>query len=240
MSQAETSPTARGRILAVFYLILVGGGIAGQAVIADSLVVPADAARTAANITANENLYRLAFAIFMIEMAAQIAVSMLFYDLLKPVNRSVARLSMLLGLTGAGIKTMARLFFYAPLLILSGAPYLSTIAPAQLETLAYLFIRLTSACAGIGLIFFGFSSVLNGWLIVRSDFLPRFLGVVSMIGGLGWLTWVWPPLGSRTFMMTALFALAGVFLTCGWLMVRGVNDAKWKARAELAAASIWR
>ena len=89
MSQAETSPTARGRILAVFYLILVGGGIAGQAVIADSLVVPADAARTAANITANENLYRLAFAIFMVEMAAQIAVSMLFYDLLKPVNRSV-------------------------------------------------------------------------------------------------------------------------------------------------------
>jgi hypothetical protein len=59
-------------------------------------------------------------------MVAQVAVSVLFYDLLKPVNRSVARLSAVIGLTGSGIKTMARLF-YAPLILLGGASYLSAI-----------------------------------------------------------------------------------------------------------------
>lgn len=74
----------------------------------------------------------------------------------------------------------------------------------------------------------------------NSGFLPRFLGVVSMLSGLGWLTYVWPPLASRMFIGVALFAIAGVVATSGWLFIRGVDDAKWKERAALAAASIWR
>jgi hypothetical protein len=61
-----------------------------------------------------------------------------------------------------------------------------------------------------------------------------------MIGGLGWLTWLWPPLGSRTFVGVALFAIAGVIATSGWLFIRGVDDVKWRERAALAATSIWR
>jgi hypothetical protein len=237
---AETSPSTRGRILAVLYLTVIFGGIAGQLFIADSLVVPNDAAATAANILANKSLYRLAFTIFMLEMAAQVAVSILWYDLLKPVNRSVARLSAIFGLTASGIKTMARVFFYAPLIVLSGAPYLSVMEPAQLETLAFLFLRINSQAAAVALIFFGFETVLRGWLVFKSEFLPRFLGVISMIGGLGWLTYLWPPLGSRMFMGVALFAIVGVFATAGWLFIRGVDEAKWRERAALAGTSIWR
>lgn len=237
---AEASPSARGRILATLYLAVIAGGIAGQLFIADRLVVRDDAAATAANILANKSLYRLAFTIFMLEMAAQVAVSMLFYDLLKPVNRSVARLSAIFGLTASGIKTMARVFFYAPLIVLSGAPYLSVMQPAQLETLAFLFLRINSQAAAIALIFFGFETLLRGWLVFKSEFLPRFLGVISMIGGLGWLTWLWPPLGSRAFTAVALFAIVGVIATTGWLFIRGVDDAKWRARAALAGTSIWR
>ena len=239
-SIAETSPSTRGRILAVLYLAVIFGGIAGQLFIADSLVVPNDAATTAANILANKSLYRLAFTIFMLEMAAQVAVSVLFYDLLKPVNRSVARLSAIFGLTASGIKTMARVFFYAPLIVLSGAPYLSVMEPSQLETLAFLFLRINSQAAAIALIFFGFETVLRGWLVFKSGFLPRFLGVISMIGGLGWLTYLWPPLGSQVFTGVALFAIVGVIATAGWLFIRGVDDVKWRERAALAATSIWR
>ena len=78
-------------------------------------------AKTAANIVANKSLYRLGFTIFMLEMVAQVGVSALFYDLLKPVNRSLARISAIIGLTGCGIKTLARLFYYAPLILLGGA-----------------------------------------------------------------------------------------------------------------------
>lgn len=236
----ETSPTTRGRILAVLYLFLIAAGIVAQVFISDRLVVRGDAAGTAANILANESLYRLGFTIFMLEMVAQVAVSVMFYDLLRPVNPSVARLSAILGVTGSGIKTLARLFYYGPLILLSGASYLSAIPAAQLETLSLLFLRINSQGAAIALIFFGFETLLRGWLLFRSGFLPRFLGVLSMIGGIGWLTYLWPPLGSQVFTGVALFAIAGVVATAGWLFIRGVDVGRWKARAALATTSIWR
>src|SRR5215211_4416334 len=146
---AETSPSTRGRILAALYLFVIVAGITAQAFISDRLVVGNDAARTAANIVANKSLYRLGFTIFMLEMVAQVVVSLLFYDLLKPVNRSLARVSAIVGLTGCGIKTMARLFYYAPLLLL-GAPSLSALTPPQLEALSLAFLKINSQGAAIG------------------------------------------------------------------------------------------
>src|SRR3712207_6166 len=237
---SETSPSARGRILAGLYLFVVASGIVGQAVIADRLVVANDAGQTAANILANKSLYRLAFTIFMLEMAAQVAVTAMFYDLLKPVNRSVARLSAIMGFVGSGIKTFARVFYYAPLILLSGASYLSAIEPTQLAALSLVSVKINNQGAAIALVFFGFETVSRGWLIYRSEFLPRFLGVLSMVGGLGWLTYLWPPLGSKAFVFVALFGIVGLILTTGWLLIRGVDDAKWRQRAALAATSIWR
>jgi hypothetical protein len=239
-SISETSPSTRGRILAGLYLFVIVCGVVAQAFISDRLVVANDAGKTAANILANKSLYRFAFTIFMVEMAAQVAATAMFYDLLKPVNRSVARISAIMGLVGSGIKTLARLFYYTPLILLSGAAYLSAIEPTQLATLSLVSLKINSQGAAIALIFFGFETLLRGWLIFRSEFLPRFLGVLSMVGALGWLTFLWPPLGSRAFMGVALFAIVGVILTTGWLLIRGVDDAKWRARAALAATSIWR
>jgi hypothetical protein len=236
----ESSPTARGRLLAALYLFVITTGIIAQAVISDGMEVRGDAAATAANLVADATRWRLGYTIFLLEMVAQVATSMLFYDLLKPVNRSVARLSLILGLTGCGIKTLARLFYYAPLMVLGGAPYLAAFEPAQLEALSLLLIRINHQGAAIGLVFFGFEGLLRGWLVFRSGFLPRFLGVLSMVGGLGWLTFLWPPLGSQMFLLVAPFALLGVISTAGWLLVKGVDEAKWRARSALAAASIWR
>ena len=237
---AETSPSTRGRILAALYLFVIICGIIAQVFIADQLVVYDDAARTASNIAANTSLYRLGFTIFMLEMSAQLVTIVLFYDLLKPVNRSLARTAAAIGFTGCGIKTFARLFYYAPLLLLGGAPYLSGMPPAQLEVLSLAFININNQGAAIALIFFAFESLLQGWLVFQSGFLPRFLGVISMIGGLGWLTFLWPPLGMQVVMGVALFAIIGVIATTGWLFIRGVDDVKWRARAALATTSIWR
>lgn len=234
----ELSPSTRGRILAALYLFVITAGIIAQVFISDRLVVTNDASKTAANILANEKLYRLAYTIFMLEMVAQIASVVLFYDLLKPVNRSVARLTMVIGLTGCGIKAMARLFYYAPLILLDGASF-AAIAPPQLEALSLAFLGINTQGAAIALIFFGFESLLGGWLVLKSGFLPRFLGVISIVGGLGWLTWLWPPLGYDTIMFVALFALVGVIANAWWLFARGVDDTKWRARAALAANSIW-
>jgi Domain of unknown function (DUF4386) len=237
---AETSPSTRGRILAALDLFVMTAGITAQVFIADRLVDYGDASKTAANILANSSLYRLAFTIFMLEMTAQITASVMFYDLLKPVNRSVARVGAVIGLTGCGIKTMARLFFYAPLILLGGASYLAAFPPGEIEALALTLIRINNQGAAIGLIFFGFETLSRGWLLFNSGFLPRALGVLSVTGGLGWLTYLWPPLGAQAYALVALVAIVGTVAMNGWLLIRGVDDLKWRERAAIAATSIWR
>ena len=237
---AETSPSTRGRILAALNLLVIIGGVTGQALISDRLVVRDDAVKTAANIIANTSLYRLGFTIFMFEMIANVGVCALYYDLLKPVNRSVARLALIFGLTGCGIKTLARLFYYTPLILLGGASYLSAIPPAQLEALSLAFIKINGQGANIGVIFFGFEILLRGWLVFKSGFLPRFLGVLFMVFGLGLLTFLWPPLGKQAFIGVMLLAIAGTVANSLWLFIRGVDDVKWRERAAQAATSIWR
>lgn len=240
VARLEMGPGARGRILAGLYLLVVTLGVIAQALIADRIVIATDATKTAANILADTSSYRLAFTLFIIEMAAQIAVTAMFYDLLKPVSRPVARLGAVMGFVGAAIKMFARVFYYAPLILLSSATYLMTFAPAQLATLSLVSVKINNAGAAIALVFFGVETVLQGWLIYRSGFLPRFLGVISMIGGFGWLTYLWPALGAQAFMIVAPFALVGVVATVGWLVIRGIDEKVWSDRARAATTSIWR
>ena len=225
------SLTTKARLAGIFLLITILGGVIAQGFIADQLVVTGDAAATARNILSNQNLIRIAYAIFMIEQVSQAATTALLCELLAPLEASVARIAAVCGYVGTGIKAMARLFFYAPLFVLGGASYFSAFDQKQLEALAYLMIRLNSQGAQIALVFFGFSTLLMGWLMFRATFLPRALGVVSMVGGAGWLAFVYPPLGSRFFVPIALFALLGCMVTIGWLLVRGVDEKKWRALA---------
>src|SRR6266853_5184673 len=202
---AETSPRLKARITGAFYLLTVLTGIFAQGFVSGSLVVDGDAAATATNILMHKSLFQLGFAVYLIEMACQIAMTALFYDLLKPVSRSLSLIAAFLGLTGCIIKTLSRLFFIAPLLVLGGAHYLSVFSAEQLQALALLFLKVNDRGAGIALAFFGFYALLTGYLIVRSTFLPRILGVLSLFGGLGWLTFLYQPLGYHLFPYIAAF-----------------------------------
>ena len=236
----EMSPKTKARLAGALFLATIVGGIVAQAFISDRLVVTGDAAATARNFVANQSLIRLAFAIFMIEMACQTAMTAVMYDLLMPVDRSLARIATVFGYVGAGIKTLARLFFYAPLFVLGGASYLSAFDANQLEAIAYLLIRINALGTQIALIFFGVSTVMTGYLMFRATFLPRVLGVLSLIGGAGWLAFVYPPLGSRLFVPIALFALITSAVKIGWLLIRGVDEKKWYEMAAASSSSIWR
>jgi hypothetical protein len=235
------SPNAKARLAAALLLATVVGGIVAQGFLSDRmLIVTGDAAATARNIAASPNLLRVAYAIFMLEMACQVAHTAMMYDLLRPVDRSAARTMAVFGFLGAGFKTLARLFFYAPLFVLGGASYFSAFDARQLEALAYLLIRIQAQGTQIAMIFFGVSTLLTGYLVLRSTFLPRFMGIISLIGGAGWLTYVYPPLGNKLFMPLIVWALIGCAVTIGWLLIRGVDEQKWYAMVARSSSSIWR
>src|ERR1700674_4211950 len=181
----ETSPRLKARITGAFYLLAMLTGIFAQGFVSGSLVVDGDAAATATNILTHRGLFQLGFAVFLIEMACQIAMTALFYDLLKLAGKSVSLVAAFLGLAGCVIKTFSRLFFIAPLFILGGAHYLSVFSTEQLQALALLFLKMNGYGAGIALVFFGFYALLQGYLLIRSTFLPRILGTLSVLGGLG-------------------------------------------------------
>ena len=236
----EITPKAKARLTGLLYLVLIVAGVFAQGFVAERLVSARDAGVTASSILGNESLYRLGFTVYLIEMAAQIATAVLFYQLLKPVSRTASQLYVVFELVGCGIKTMSRLFYFTPLLVLGGATYLSVFSNEQLHALAQLSIRINDQGAGIALAFFGFSTTLQGWLVFKSTFLPRWLGVLGMIGGIGWLTWLSPSLGSQAFLYVALVGILGALVTIFWLVVYGVDDLRWRERAEESAASIWR
>jgi hypothetical protein len=231
----ETSPLLKARIAGVLYLLTIMTGIFAQAFVSEKLVVSGDAVATAINILTHKIFYELGFTFYLIEMACQIAVTALFYDLLKPVNGSLSLVAAFLGLAGCVIKMVSRLFYIAPLLVLGGAHYLNVFDLKQLQALALLFLKVNDRGAGIALAFFGFYALLTGWLILRSTFLPRVLGVLSVVGGLGWLTFLYPPLGYRLFLYLAAFGILGAAALILWLLVFGVNEQRWKEQASAAA-----
>jgi hypothetical protein len=229
---AEPSLRFKARMTGILSLLTILTGIFAQAFVSDRLVVNSDASATATNILAHRGLFEASFMVFMIEMACQTAMTALFYYLLKPAGRSLALIAAFLGLSGSVIKTLSRLFYIAPLLVLSGAPYLNVFRPDQLQALALLLLKLNGRGTSIAMVFLGFYAVLNGYLMIRSTFLPATLGAVSVVAGAGWLTFLYPPLGSRLFLYVVLFAIPGAAALIVWLFVFGVNEQRWKEQAH--------
>jgi hypothetical protein len=229
----ERSPRLTARITGLLYLLTILTGIFAQGFVSERLVVSGDAAATATNILAHRRLFEWSFTVYIIEMACQITTTALFYFLLKPVSRSIALVAAFLSLSGCIIKTFSRVFYIAPLFVLGGAQYLEVFNPQQLQALALLLLKVNDRGAAMALAFFGFESLLNGYLIFRSTFLPRILGVLSMLGGLGWLTFLYPSLGYSVFLYVAVFALLGSAAMIFWLIVFGVKEDRWR---ELASA----
>jgi hypothetical protein len=229
---AEPSPRRIARTTGALYLLTIVTGIFAQGFVSGRLIADGDAAMTATNILAHRGLFQLGFAVYLVEMACQIGMTALFYNLLKPVSRSLSFLVAFISLTGCIVKTVSRLFFIAPLLLLGGDHYLHVFSAAQLQALGLLFLNVNDRGAAMALAFFGVAAPLHGYLIVRSTFLPRALGVLAIIGGLGWLSFLYPPLGYRLFAYIAPVGLLAAIAQVVWLLVFGVDEQRWMEQAD--------
>ncbi len=224
-TQAETGfwPQQAARTAGVLYLIIIFGGIFAEVFVRQQLMVDGDATATMQNILANETLYRLGFAVHLFYVACAVPLAFIFYRLFKPVSRNVAALALMFNMVAIAIEAANLLNHFAPVRLL-----VSEGNTEHLYPVAYAFVELFSVGFGISLVFFGFFCLLIGNLIIRSGFLPRFLGFLMSVAGFCYLLnsfslFVLPELADLLFPYVLMPCLVAELSLALWLTLGSVK-----------------
>ena len=224
-------PRNEARLGGALYVMVIMTAFFAELFVRSSLIVPNNPAATAHNILASERLYRLGGLADLVNLSCDIGVAIVLYDLLKPVDRSIAlaaatfRIAFDVGLAGATV------FHFAPLYLLKGSPYVAAFSAAQAQSLGYEMLQIHNLGYNLFLIFFAVHLLLVGYLIIRSTYLPRLLGILLLVTGLCYLANSILPLAFPEVATSFYLLLPGLiseFALAGWLLIRGVNIVKWR------------
>jgi|CXWL01.1.fsa_nt_gi hypothetical protein len=229
-SEKDMSPQLAARFTGLLYLILVAAAPFSQVYVRSSAIVRGDAAATAQNILASEQMWRFAAAADFATILADVAIAYMLYRLLAPAGKGVALLAAFFRLAMSAVMAVNIVLHMTPLILLKDAPYWAAFTTEQTQALAMLSLRMHTVTYSVALIFFAGHCLLVGFLIARATFLPRALGALLMIAGVSYAIDV---LASLTF-STSLFpytmiapGIAELSLTL-WLLIMGINADKWR------------
>ena len=239
-----TSPRQLARIAGALYLINIVGGAFAISIVPAMLLVTGNAAATAHNIQTHELLYRSGLAMHVVVTVTNIPLAMIFYELFKVVNRRIALLDVFFILVGTAIEAAGLVNQFAPLVLLGSGPYTSALPAAQVQALAYQPWNLSSIDYDLNTVFFGFDILCMTYLVLKSTFLPRTIGVLLAIDGVAYLVYSFtdflaPGFAAQLVPWIQLPALLGEGSLCLWLLVVGVDVERWKkvASAEIRMRS---
>ncbi|HEY7331477.1 MAG TPA: DUF4386 domain-containing protein [Candidatus Limnocylindria bacterium] len=233
---AGMSPMALARIAGLLYLVIFVMAPFAEFFVREGLIVAGDATTTAANIRESEGLFRAGFFTDLIVFVIEVAQAAILYVLLAPVSRPLALVMSFARLAQATILGLNLLNMYTGLQLLTAPEYAAAFGAGQVETLAFVFLRAQSFGYELGLVFFALHLFALGYLVYRSGFLPRFLGVLLVVSGLGYLAnsfavFVVPDLTETMAMVVIVAALIGELPLTLWLLIKGVNAERWRDRA---------
>jgi hypothetical protein len=233
----ESSPRFQASMAGGLWLLCIVTSV-GSFLAASPLIVVNDAAATAANILAKESLFRLGFAADLISGLSYLGVTVFLYCVLKPVSRSLSLLAASFGLAGVAIGGAAWVIHLAPLVLLHSDQYLTAFTTGQLQAMALTALKLQVQVFSIGMVFFGIQCISIGYLIARSTFLPRTLGILLAIGGTSYVissfaNFLTPSFGPHLMAFILPVALIGEGSLTVWLLVKGVNVQRWNEQASL-------
>lgn len=231
----KDAPRSYARIAGGLYLLIIAAGLFAEFV-RERFVVPGDAAATAGNITAHAFMFRLGIVADLYTFVSSVALTIILYVLLKPVNRNAALQMLGFNVVQDAIGGVNVLNTYRPLQLLGQAAYLKVFSREQLEAMALLSLNTHSLGFAVGLIFFGGSCLALGYLTFASGFLPRALGVLMAIAGVCYLTnsvavLLSPRLAAMLFPSILAPAFIGELSFAVWLTVKGVSVARWQEQA---------
>ena len=236
---AKTSAIQKtARTAGFLYMLLIPLGVFGMLYIPATLFVAGDTAATARNIMANETLFRGSILSALMTQVVQIFVVLFLYKVLKPAGRGQALLMVVFILLGVPIAMLNELNHVAVLVLLSNAGSPSAFTSEQTHVLVGFFLEMRHAGIFIAQIFWGLWLLPMGYLVFKSGFLPKAIGVLLVVAGFGYLmdTFVF-------FLMPAFgvtfseFTFLGELLITLWLLIKGVNVEVWTTRAEASSRS---
>jgi len=223
------------RIGGIFYLIIIAAGIYGEMFVRSKLVVSGDPSATANNIISSQSLWRTGIAADLLMHICDLPLMLIFYLLLKPVNKNLALLAMLFNLIQTAVLVTNKLNLAVALFPLSDAAYLKSFDQQQLYTLAYLSIKSHGYGFGVGLIFFGFTCLIAGYLIFKSGYLPKTIGVLMQVAGICYLVNSFalilaPSFADKLFPVILVPPFIAELSFCLWLIFKGVKLPVWEKR----------
>jgi len=232
------SPRKLAKTAGAFYLVNIVFGAFAIGVVPAMLIVP-DVATTAHNIQTHEMLYRLGLAAHVVVTLTNIPMALIFYDLLKVVNRRVALLDVFFTLVATAVEAAGILNDATSVVLLGSSHYTSALPPAQLHALGYLPGDLSTFDYSLYGVFYGFDILCVAYLVYRSTFMPRVIGVLLAIDTLSYLVggftdFLAPGVAAHLIPWIGLPTIIGEGSLCLWLLIAGVDVERWKERASAA------
>ncbi len=240
IKRSDTSPQSYARIGGLLYLVIIVTGFCSEFFFRGKLIVAGDPAATANNIMASPGLWRIGIALEYVCIICTIILAMIYYYLLRPVHKELNLLAAFFRMVSIPLQAVSLVFLIEALFPLTQKGFLDSFTADQLYRMASLSIKAHSAGYSVSLLILGFCFLIHGYLIFKSDFLPKVLGILIQIAGVGYIihdfTFILEPsLTKWTFPIAMLPVLVGETSLSIWLLVKGIDVDKWKIKQSESA-----
>ena len=233
MRSVEEVPQTYARVGGLIYLAIIFLGLFGEAMVRESIVVAGNAEATLRNLSASQMQWRLSIVGDLVMHILDVPLIVILYYLLKPVDRFLALVATVVNVVQTAVLAANKLTLVVPLVLLQNPADISVRAGEA--TLSFLAIRLHGYGFGIGLLFFGVACLVRGYLVFKSSYFPRTLGVLLALAGLAYLVnsvalLLAPAVAATLFPAILAPALVGEGAFCLWLLMKGVDQSAWERR----------
>ncbi|MBX2841403.1 MAG: DUF4386 domain-containing protein [Flammeovirgaceae bacterium] len=228
MNITSTPNLADSRFAGILYLLIAIFSGFSMGYLPNVIIATGDATTTAQNLTTHSGIFRIGFVADMLVILLEIILTVILYKMFKKVNPTLALMALLSRFSMAIIMGINLLNYLIPMLLLNSPTYLEVFQPEQLQSLALLFLEAHQFAVLIWGLFFGFHLALLGYLVFKSGFYPKLLGILLIIGSFGYTTesmgkFTLPENEIISMIAMALlgFAVIGELSFAFWLLIKG-------------------
>jgi hypothetical protein len=241
VSPERFSPLVLARLCGGIGLFGIGAGFFDIGYVHSHIMVSGDAAATARNLLAHQTMFHSGIALHLLMVLLNVVAEVAAFYLFRRVNPVIATIVLCCAIVGASVESLDMLGSVLPLQIAAGHAA-GAFSAVQRDAMSYLSLQLQDTGLLISFLFWGLDELLTGYLIFRSGFLPRILGLLLGMSGFLYLSdpllsFGAPAVGGLVFPSGLALCLPGELLTSLWMAAVGLNVARWQIWKEPSGAT---